>query len=469
MKDAFRPAILYVDDEEANLKAFKRAFGEDYLVKTCLSAQEALKVLEEEDFPLIIADQRMPGMTGIELCERLVTLKPQSTRMILTAYTETQMLLDAINHGHVHDYLVKPWRKGELKPILDKAFEDYKQRLSKLKELEARAERHDRLSEEIREIYDFEGMIGSSSGLKSVVEVLQKAAPTDSTILIFGETGTGKELIARSIHANSRRKGGPFVPIHCAALSKTLLESELFGHESGAFTGADQTRIGRFEQAAGGTVFLDEIGEIPADVQVKLLRVLQEREIQRVGGNKTLPVDVRLVAATNRDLKRDVKEGLFREDLFFRLNVIPVTVPPLRERSQDVPHLAQFFLMRFNRQMGRTLVFHVDAVHQLLRYDWPGNVRELQNIVERAAILSPGPEITVEDLNLPLDEMERIASVALDKIPSGGTLRDQILTAEAGQLGDALRRAGGNIAEAARLLGVARSTLFHRLRKHKLI
>ncbi len=469
MQLTFRPAILYVDDEEANLKAFKRAFGEDYLVKTCLSAQEALQILETEDFPLIIADQRMPGMTGIELCERLVTLKPQSTRMILTAYTETQMLLDAINRGHVHDYLVKPWRKAELKPVLNKAFEDYKSRLAKLKELESRAGTAERLSEEIGQIYDFEGMIGPSSGLKSALEGIRKAAPTDANVLILGETGTGKELLARAVHGWSRRREGPFIPVHCASLSRTLLESELFGHERGAFTGADQTRIGRFEQASGGTVFLDEVGEIPAEMQVKLLRVLQEREIQRVGGNKTLPVDVRLVAATHRNLKYEVKEGRFREDLFFRLNVIPITVPPLRERLQDIPHLAQFFLMSFNRQMGRNLIFDVKAINHLGRYDWPGNVRELQNIVERAAILSPGPEISVEDLNLPLDEMERISSVALDKIPSRGTLRDQILADEAGQLGDALRRAGGNIAEAARLLGVARSTLFHRLRKHKLI
>ncbi len=464
----FRPAILYVDDEETNLRAFQRAFGGDYLVKTALSADEALRILEAEDFPLIIADQRMPGMTGIELCERLVALKPQSTRMILTAYTETEMLLNAINRGHVQDYLVKPWRKSELKPILDRAFEDYKQRITKLKELETRAERADQLSEEIREVFDFEGLIGSSSGLKSVAEVIKKAAPTDSTILILGETGTGKELVARAVHSNSKRKAGPFVPVHCAALSQTLLESELFGHERGSFTGADQTRLGRFEQASGGTIFLDEVGEISEEIQVKLLRVLQEREIQRVGGNRTIPVDVRLVAATNKDLKREIREGRFREDLFFRLNVIPITVPPLRERLQDIPYLAQFFLMKFNRQMGRSLTFHVDAIHHLSRYDWPGNVRELQNIIERAAILSAGPAITPEDLRLDPEAALGPDRVDVSKLPAP-TVRDEIHIGDSQRLAEALRQANGNVSEAARFLGIARSTLFDRLKKYRLV
>ncbi|HEX5036729.1 MAG TPA: sigma-54 dependent transcriptional regulator [bacterium] len=464
----FRPAILYVDDEEANLKAFKRAFGEDYLVKTCLSAADALNLLENEEFPLIIADQRMPGMTGIELCERLVTLKPQTVRMILTAYTEADLLLSAINRGHVHDYLVKPWRKAEIQPAIDRAFDDYKQRAAKLNELREKAVRAEALEAEVKEIYDFEGMIGSSSGLKGVSEIVRKAAVADATVLILGETGTGKELVARALHAASRRAPGPFVPVHCAALAANLLESELFGHEKGSFTGAEQARPGRFEAAAGGTIFLDEVGEIPEAIQVKLLRVLQEKEVQRVGGNKTLPVDVRVVAATNRDLKREMAAGRFREDLFFRLNVVPIHVPPLRERMADVPHLANFFLQKFNRQLGRSLVFDVEAVHHLGRYDWPGNVRELQNIVERAAILSGGPALTAEDLRLDAERIMGPETVEIASVPAS-TVRDEIRLEESRRLSEALRRARGSVSEAARFLGIARSTLFDRLKKHRLV
>ncbi len=464
----FRPAILYVDDEQANLDTFRRAFGSDYLVKTCLSAREALEILGREDFPLVIADQRMPGMTGIELCEKLVALKPQTIRMILTAYTETEILLDAINRGRVHDYIVKPWRKSELKPVIERAFEDYKSKTAKLKELEERASHAERLKEEIDEIYDFQSLIGSSTGLKEVVETVKKVAATDSTVLLLGETGTGKELVARSLHANSKRKNGPFVPVHCAALSKSVLESELFGHERGAFTGADQTRAGRFEAANGGTLFLDEVGEIPEEIQVKLLRVLQEREIQRVGGNRTIPVDVRLIAATNSDLKRGVQEKRFREDLYFRLNVIPIVVPPLRDRKEDLPALARYFVEKFNRQTGKSIRISEDAVGLLGRYDWPGNVRELQNILERAVILSPGPEIEPADLNLNVEEMLRVDRIDMNRLPSG-SVRSQIEREEVQRLTDILRKAGGNISEAARTLGVARSTLFHRLKKYRLI
>jgi DNA-binding NtrC family response regulator len=465
----FRPAILYVDDEQANLDTFKRAFGSDYVVKTVLSGREALEAVREEDFPLVVADERMPGMTGIELCEKLVEIRPQTVRMILTAYTDTQLLLDAIHRGRVHDYIVKPWRKSELKPILDKAFEDYKQRMAKLKELEERASQTDRLKKEIQNIYDFEAVIGASSGLREAIEMIRKAAPTDSTVLLVGETGTGKELMARAVHANSRRRGGPFIPLHCAAVPETLLESELFGHERGAFTGADHTHIGLFETANGGTVFLDEVGEIPEPIQVKLLRVLQEREVQRLGGNRTIPIEVRLVAATNRDLERDVQEGRFREDLFYRLNVIRVALPPLRNRKEDIPALARCFLQKCNRQTGKNLTLSDKAAEHLGRYDWPGNVRELENIIERAVILSPGPTIDPEDLNLNIEEMLQIDKVDLNRLAAGGSLRNQIEQKEVQSLMNAIEKSAGNISEAARLLGMARSTLFYRLKKYKLI
>lgn len=467
MTQTFRPAILYVDDENANLIVFKKAFESDFLVKTCSSAQEALEILKNEHFPLVISDQRMPGMTGIELCEKLVHERSQSIRMILTAYTETQMLLDAINKGNVHDYIVKPWKKSDLKPVLDRAFENYKQRVIKIRELESRARQSEILQEDLKNIFDEKMLIGFSTGLKNVMDMIQKAGPTNSTIMVYGETGTGKELIARTIHERSLRKSGPFVAVHCGALAKTILESELFGHEKGAFTGADQQRIGRFEMADGGTIFLDEIGEISHDIQVKLLRVLQEKKLQRVGGNKLIDVDIRIVTATNKNLSQMVKEGAFREDLYYRLNVIPVTVPPLRQRMQDIPVLADYFLKKFNLQLGKELSFTKEAVDHLCKYDWPGNVRELQNILERTVILASGPEIEIEDLKLDMDGSLKIEKVNIVKVPQN--IRHEIQKKEVEKLTQALTQAQGNLSEASRVLGIARSTLFDRLKKYKLI
>ncbi|MEZ4846441.1 MAG: sigma-54 dependent transcriptional regulator [Bdellovibrionota bacterium] len=456
-----------MDDETQTWSFLKKSFESDFLVKTASSAQEALEVLKTEHFPLVISDQRMPGMTGIELCEKLVTVSPQSIRMILTAYTETQMLLDAINKGHVHDYIVKPWKKSDLKPVLDRAFDTYKQRSMKIRELESRARQSEVLQEDLKNVFDEKSLVGSSTGLKNVMDMIQKAAPTDSTIMVYGETGTGKELIARTIHEHSSRKNGPFVAVHCAALAKTILESELFGHEKGAFTGADQQRKGRFESADGGTVFLDEIGEITEDIQVKLLRVLQEKQVQRVGGNQTIKVDVRIVTATNKNLAQMVKDGKFREDLYYRLNVIPVTVPSLRERMQDLPVLAEFFLQKFNKQLGKNLTFSSSAMDHLCKYDWPGNVRELQNILERTVILSSGPEIEVEDLKLNVDEALKVEKVSVGGSPQN--VRHEIQKKEVEKLTEALTVANGNLSETARALGIARSTLFDRLKKYKLI
>ncbi len=461
----FRPAILYVDDEKSNLKLFEKAFASEYVVKTCLSGKDALALIESEHFPLIIADQKMPSMTGIELCEKLIEVSPQSHRMILTAYSETDILLNAINRGHVQDYIVKPWRKSELKIVIDRAFDAYKLRAAKIQALEERAGQVGQLEQEIREIFDFGSLIGASAGLKSVVEVIAKAAPTDSTMMILGETGTGKELIARLIHDSSHRNKGPFVAVHCAALAKTVLESELFGHEKGAFTGADQTRVGRIESANGGTLFLDEVGEIPEEVQVKLLRVLQEREIQRVGANKTMPVDVRVVVATHRDLEEEVRAGRFRKDLFYRLNVIPLTVPALRDRTQDIEALGGYFLNKFNRQMGKDLSLSFDALEALTAYDWPGNVRELQNILERAVILSAGPEIDAEDLKLPSSIPEIVNLKNSDPTDVRALIQQEAIQ----KISHAMRSANGNISEAARAMGIARTTLFDRLKKYKMI
>ncbi len=465
----FKPAILYIDDEAANLSTFKRAFQTDYLVKTCRSGQEALNIIAEEHFPLIIADQKMPGMTGIELCERLITVSPQSLRMILTAYTETDLLLNAINKGHVHDYIVKPWRKSELKPVIEKAFENYKIRANRIAELTAKTSQVSTLKQDLNKIYEVDNIIGSDKGLNHVMTAIDKVSPTDSTVLLLGETGTGKEVLARHIHAKSQRSNQAFVAVHCAAFAKSVLESELFGHEKGAFTGADEQRIGCLESAHQGTIFLDELSEIPQDIQVKLLRVLQEREIQRVGSNKPRAIDVRIIGASNRDLQQAVQAGTFREDLYYRLNVVPINIPPLRERKEDISTLADYFVTKFCTQIGRQLSLSEAALTHLKKYDWPGNIRELQNVIERAVILSPDTTIDIDDLNSNIEQVLETEQVDITHLENPMNIRQQIQQEQITQLSQALKVANGNIAAAARHMGIARSTLFHRLKKYGLI
>ncbi len=466
-----KPSILYVDHEQNNIDLFEKTFGSEFSIKACHSGQEGLKLLEKEgeNIPLLIVGQSIPGLTGTELCERAAQLYPQMVRMALTAYTAPASLLDAINRGHVHDYIVKPWKKEDLHPIIEKAFDDHQKRKGRLKELEMRAAKSEELEREIREIYDSDAIIGASSSLKSTMATIKKAAPTDSTILILGETGTGKEVLARAVHDLSLRKNALFVPVHCASLSKSLMESELFGHEKGSFTGADHARMGRFESANEGTIFLDEIGELTEEIQVKLLRVLQEKEIHRVGGNRSIPTDVRLVAATHRNLEKMVRDGTFREDLFYRLNVIAIQVPPLRDRKEDIPVLANYFLKKYAAKLGKRLTLSQETLEYLSRYDWPGNVRELENILERAVILGEGPLIEPADFNLNIDEVLRVEKVDMGKILANESVRFKAQESEVRELSDLLIKTKGNIAEAARAMGVPRTTLFHRLRKYRLV
>jgi DNA-binding NtrC family response regulator len=468
---AFQRAILYVDDEQANLDAFKQAFGSDYAVRTSLSGREALAIMEKEGdrFPLLIVDSKMSDLSGIEVCEKVTKMRPQTIRLMLTAFTTTSgLLLDAVNRGYVHDYIVKPWKKENLKIVFDKAFQVYEEKAAKIHELEIQAAKMKSLESEIKQIYDSESIIGENSSLREIMEIVKKVSPTDSTILILGETGTGKELLARAIHDRSRRGKGPFVPVHCASLASTLMESELFGHEKGAFTGADQMHLGRFEIAKGGTIFLDEVGELTEEIQVKLLRVLQEKEIFRVGGNRPISVDVRLLAATHRNLEERVRSGKFREDLYYRLNVISLKVPPLRGRKEDLSTLANHFLKKFCRESFKDLTFSPETLEYLTHYDWPGNIRELQNTIERAVILCEGPTIDPEDLNLNIEQTLRVDKVDLSK-PVMTSLKFQIQEDEIQSLSDTLKRAKGNVTEAARLMGIPRTTLFHRLRRHHLI
>jgi DNA-binding NtrC family response regulator len=466
-----KPTILYVDDEQTHLDAFQSTFGSDYTIRTCLSGMEAIEIMNKEGdhYPLLIVDQTMPGLTGIEVCKKIASIQPHTIRIMLADSIDTQFLLDAINSAQVHRVVVKPWKKDELKLILEKAFQEYGEKVTKLHELEMRANKDESLEIEIREMYDSGTIIGEESGLKQEMEVIKKVAPTDSTILILGETGTGKELLARALHERSRRKSGPFVPVHCASLVETLMESELFGYEKGAFTGASEMHRGRFEIAKGGTIFLDEIGELPDEIQVKLLRVLQEKEIYRVGGNRPTPVDVRLISATHRNLEEMVRKGKFREDLFYRLNVIMMRVPPLRERKEDLSRLAFHFLKKCCRNTGKYLSFPSETIEYLSRYDWPGNIRELQNVIERAAILSEGPTITPEDLNLNIEQTLHVEQVDLNQVMTHPSVKSKVRGEEMQKLSELLVKAKGNITEAARLSGIPRTTLFHRLRKYHLI
>ncbi|MCB0272847.1 MAG: sigma-54-dependent Fis family transcriptional regulator [Bdellovibrionales bacterium] len=466
MSIVFRPTILYVDDEASNTLIFKKTFEDEYLVSTAQSGVEALEIVKEKDFALCLVDQRMPGMTGIELCEKLIEVGADAVRVMVTAYQEPELLLDAIGRGHVYDYVVKPWNKSQLKEVIERAFAYYKNKVEKVRKLEEQVGDLSILIQKQQSQNVSQSWVGIDGGLKSVKKMVDQVAPTNSTVMIYGETGTGKELVAHHIHQLSHRKTKPFIPVHCAGLSESLLESELFGHEKGAFTGADHQKKGLFEIGDGGTVFLDEIGEVSENVQVKLLRVLQEKQIQRVGSATPIDVDIRVVAATNRNLEQEVDFGRFRSDLFFRLNVIPITVPPLRERMEDFPALIDFFLQKLNRDMNKNVQISKEALNMLVQYDWPGNVRELQNIIERAVALASKNKLGVEDLQF-ISQVQAIPSN--NKQVTTRSVRQTIIQKKKKKLEQALLNADGNISKAARNMGVARSTLYDQLKKYQLI
>jgi len=459
-------AILYVDDERANLDVFRRSFDEEFSVLTAASGPAALELLEAgEEIGVLISDQRMDPMTGIELLTLTAARWPNIRRVLLTAYSDRDLLLQAIQLGKVHDYVLKPWRIEELGVRL-KATLDAFLRLSALSRAEVE---RDILLDEFRE-REPSGIVGLDGGLRSVASTLERLAPTDSTVMIRGESGTGKELVARELHRRSHRARRPFVRVNCAAFSEGVLESELFGHEAGSFTGAKQGRLGRFEQANGGTLFLDEIGDVSPAVQVRLLRVLQEREFERVGGNRTIRVNIRVVAATHRDLEQMVQKGEFRSDLFFRLNVVPVEIPPLRARPSDLAALTRHFLLHFSRQLGKPLSVSDAALECLARYDWPGNVRELRNVIERAAVLADGssvlePEDFTFDNVISPDRAPRTPTREDRPAPKGGSVFEEIAQAQVDRIKDALRQAGGSRSRAARILGIPRTTLNDRLRR----
>ncbi len=507
--DVRRYPVLYVDDEPDNLDAFRFSFRRGFDLRGAASGAEALEILAELDAAVLVVDQRMPQMSGLELLHAARKLRPDVVGILLTAYTDIEVIVEALNSGLVYRYVTKPWDSQELKVILRQAIERHALFRENQRLLGRLAELNRYLDGELRERFHPGRIAGRSAALAAALDSLRSVAATDATVLLRGPSGTGKELFARAVHDNSPRAEGPFVRVACAALSPGVLESELFGHEKGAFTGAHQRKLGRFELAEGGTLFLDEIGDLPEETQVKLLRVLQEREFERVGGTQTLKMNARLVAATHQNLEQLIGLGRFREDLYFRINVFPIFLPPLRERLEDIPLLAEQFLEHYRHRFGKEHPqgFSAEALDRLLAHSWPGNVRELENLVERAVILARGPLIGPELIQLPqppapspaLAELRPGASLTplpgatptpppgawpwpgapaaalpLPGPSAGGPPQDDASLAsrmdelERRELIKALQLAGGSKAEAARMLGVNRSTLYYRLKKHGL-
>jgi len=447
-----KPTILIADDEKNTREGLARALQRHYDVLLAEDGRRALELLEQRPVDVILSDVRMPGMDGLTLLSRALARQPQPLVILLTAYGTVETAVEAMKRG-AYDFLQKPVNLDQLDLKLKQALR------SRDVEVENRA-----LREQLDEKFGMEKILGTSAPMQEVFDTLRQVAPTRATVLVEGESGTGKELVARAIHQLSPRVHGPFVPVHCAALSKTLLESELFGHEKGAFTGATERRSGRFEMADGGTLFLDEIGEIDPAVQVKILRVLEEHKFERVGGSEMIEVDVRLLAATNRDLKKMVAEGTFREDLFYRLYVVNVHLPPLRERGSDIPMLAQHFLQEFATENNKTVAgLTPDTLDLLAAYRWPGNVRELRNVMERMVVLARSEKLTVRDLPANIREL------AAGK-PAGGALASN-LTIEAAEqqlIIQALKQHDGNRTLAAKQLGLSRRTLHRKLNEYGL-
>lgn len=443
---------LLVADDEKNLRwALEKALKKSgYLVITAENGQEAWEKIVGESVDLVILDQKMPIMDGLKTLGKIKSNYPKLPVIMLTAFGSLENAVEAIKLG-AFDYLAKPFDLKELKLKIAKALE-----------INSLYEQIEYLQETVSQRFNGYQLIGESSAMKKVLDFIKKVANTNASVLIEGETGTGKELVARSIHVESSRAKKNFIAINCAALPENLLESELFGYEKGAFTGALNTKLGRFELGNGGTVFLDEVGEIPLSMQVKLLRFLQEKEFERLGGTQTLKVDVRIITATNRNLKEMVSRGEFREDLYYRLNVLPLYLPPLRERKEDIMILAEHFLAKFSEENRLKKFFSAEALAALRNYPWPGNIRELENVVERAVIISQGDVIGPESLGLetPYKRKEN-----LFLLPDEGVCLEDL---EKELFRQALEKAGGNQTKAAVLLGISRSTFLYRLQKHKI-
>ena len=438
--------ILIVEDEDKLRRILElQLIDSGFDAVKAATAEQALPLIDRAD--LILTDFKLPGMSGLEMLQLIRRQNTQVPVIVMTAFGTIENAVEAMKAG-ASDFLLKPFDLEHLTAVVNKALE-----IRSLRE-ENRA-----LREELGRKYQWDNIVGRSSAMQQIFATIMRVAPTRATVLIAGESGVGKDLIARAIHFHSPRKDRPFVKINCTALPENLMESELFGYEKGAFTGATTSKPGKFEQAESGTVMLDEIGDVPANIQVKLLRVLQEREFERLGSNKTLHIDVRVIAATNRDLRAALEEGTFREDLYYRLNVVPLEIPPLRERKEDIPYLAEHFVEKLAPEMGNqvTGITHA-AIEKLMQYSWPGNVRELENVIERSMVMASGDKLDASDIRLDMNLRPRQSNGDLT-LPEGMSLDSY----EQELIRDALKRANGNKSQAARLLGLTRNALRYRL------
>jgi two-component system response regulator HydG len=440
--------ILVLDDDRAHAEAAAESLERaGYECRAAASGAEGLRALEEEGYDVVLTDLVMRDLSGIDIVRKVKARTPETEVIVMTGYPSYETALEAMDEG-AYDYLNKPIDLNILRAKIRKALEKQKLVRSNV-ELKAQLDKR----------YGFEGIIGSSESMHTVFDTLRQVAPTNATVLILGESGTGKELVARAIHANSPRRGNHFVPLNCAALSETILESELFGYEKGAFTGALQTRKGRFEYAHGGTLFLDEIGDMPPSIQIKLLRVIEYGEVFRVGSNEKIKVDVRLLAATNKDLPPLIKEGRFREDLYYRLKVVTVEMPPLRDRLEDLPILAQSFLAEFSSTQGKKIPEITPAAMEFLYdYSWPGNVRELRNCIESMVVLDKDGKIDVEDVPRYVKQPAEAGSVS-------GVAGVNLEEGEKERIRKALAMCDGNREKAAKMLGIGERTLYRKIKR----
>jgi two-component system, NtrC family, response regulator len=451
--------ILIVDDEKHYPMIIGEILQEEgYQTFTAPSGMEALDILNTQLIDLVLTDVKMPGMTGIDLLEKIKELKPDMPVIIMTAFGSVEKAVEAMHKG-AYTFILKPFENEALIAHIAKALSVYKI-----------VEENNILKDAMQTRYQFDNIIGKSKPMQELYEIIKKVAPTNASVLIEGESGTGKELVAKSIHYNSPRKNNSLVAVNCSAFAESLLESELFGHEKGAFTGAANMKKGRFELADKGTLFLDEIGELPMTLQVKLLRVLQERSVERVGGTMAIPVDFRLIAATNKILEDEVQQGNFREDLYYRLNVVKTSIPPLRNRKEDTLLLINHFIKKYTNETGSvSSVTGIDrkAAQMLCDYEWKGNVRELENVIERAVILSSNKLISPTDLPPQLRQSSGTA-LQLNGIPEGAGLSETLAAVEKRMIQQAMKRSGNVQTKAAQMLGIGKSGLNQKLKKFNL-
>jgi two-component system, NtrC family, response regulator AtoC len=444
------PSILIIDDDKSLLESYTVLLEDEFQVHTAETGEAGLDLLRHQDIHIVLLDIRLPGIDGIEVLRRIKVLDENVDVIMITAVKNVRVAVEAIKLG-AHDYVVKPFEIDEILSLLRRTLEHQ----SLLREVFY-------LRSEVGRYLEMGNIIGRSPKMRQIYDLITRVADTNATVLVSGESGVGKELIARAIHQQSQRRGNPFVAVNCAAISEHLVESELFGHERGAFTGAVEMHRGKFELANTGTLLLDEVGSLRLDLQAKLLRVLQEREFERVGGSKMIRVDVRIIAASNQDLRQMVAERTFRDDLFYRLNVVPVHVPPLRDRRDDIPLLVNHFLAKYNKAFGRQVQgFTPEAVGILTHYHWPGNVRELENVIERLVVISRQRLLDVGDM--PLDLMSMRGQLVNDVFATGADLRQAKAEFERHYILQALEKHGWNQTEAAKSLGVHRNTLLTKI------